>query len=258
MGIGQAGFSTLLIGGGQIEGHLPGTVRLLLPSLSRGYADAQIDDTHRLPRRRFRWRPPLRLTLQARASSARPLGTLGFGFWNDPFTVSFGQGGAERRLPASPRAVWFFYGSSPNDFAFSEGVPGHGWKAMSLAGPPLPSLLLLPGVAAAVVLSRIPILRRPILRAALATIRARECVLTTGLDEWHTYSIEWRPCEAIFGVDGETLLAVQDPPPPPLGFVAWIDNQYAIASPSRGFGFGVLPTCEPQWLELRDVTLETL
>jgi hypothetical protein len=35
--------------------------------------------------------------------------------------------------------------------------------------------------------------------------------------------------------------------------VAWIDNQYAVASPDGGFRFGVLPLAEEQWLEIRDL-----
>ncbi len=226
--------------------------------MSRGYADAQLDDTQRRPRRRFRWRPPLRLTVEARASSAAPLGTLGFGFWNDPFSLSLGEAGAARRLPATPHAIWFFYGSPPNDFTFTKGVPAHGWKAMAVCGPPLPSPVLLPGAVAAFALSRVPGLRRLIVRAALRMVRASECALAAALDEWHTYSLEWRPCEVLFGVDGETLLVAPDPPPPPLGFVAWIDNQYAVVSPRQGFGFGVLATRQPQWLEMRGLRLELL
>ncbi len=233
-------------------------MRLVLPPVCKDYADAQIDDTQRLPRRRFRWSPPLLLTVQARASSAAPVGTLGFGFWNDPFTFSLGQGGAARRLPAPPRAIWFFYGSPPNDFAFCPGSPGCGWKAMSLSGPHVPSLVVLPAAAAAVALSRVPLARRFVLRAALASIRASEQVLPVALDGWHEYGLEWRPCEALFRVDGRVVLAAHNPPPPPLGFIAWIDNQYAVVSPEKGFGFGVLPTADAQWLEIRDLRLEAL
>lgn len=235
-----------------------GSLRLSMPPKGRGYADAQIDDYHRLPRRRFRWRPPLRLSLRARASSPTPLGTLGFGFWNDPFSLSLGQGGAARRLPASPRAIWFFYASPPNDFTFSAGLAGHGWRAMTLSGPRVPSLLLLPAAMGVVIFSRLPGVRRPLLRAALRSVRASEASLAASLGAWHEYVLEWHACEAIFTVDGQTVLVAPHPPPPPLGFVAWIDNQYAVASPKAGFGFGVLATSESQWLEIRDLSLEEL
>ena len=42
----------------------------------------------------------------------------------------------------------------------------------------------------------------------------------------------------------------------PLGFVLWIDNQYAIASQAGQFGFGVRPLTVPQWLEIADLRFE--
>ena len=63
---------------------------------SRRMSNAQIDDYQGLPRRRYRWRPPLTLTVCARFSHPAagpgvqmPLrGTAGFGFWNDPFLMT--------------------------------------------------------------------------------------------------------------------------------------------------------------------------
>src|SRR3990172_1467829 len=140
-------FSPLLIGGGRAE-TVPGpAVRLSLPP-SPSYADAQLDDYRSLPRSRFPWRPPLRLSLRGRASSPAPLGTLGFGFWNDPFSLSLAQGGAARRLPPAPNTAWFFYASPPNQIELAHGVPGHGWKATTLSAGRIPGLLLAPGAAA--------------------------------------------------------------------------------------------------------------
>jgi len=247
-----------LAGGGRVEQSPDGAWRLSLPPTSRGYVDAQIDDYQSLPRAAFPWRPPLRLTLSARCRPSAPRGTLGFGFWNDPFTLSLGQGGAARRLPASPQAVWYFYGSPPNDLAFSGGVRGDGWKAVSLAGPRIPSPALAPGAAAAFALSRLPLLRGPVVRAARRTVRAAEASLLTPLDEWHTYTLEWHPCEARFEVDGEAVLISGIVPRPPLGFVAWIDNQFATASPEAGFRFGTLVTAETQTLEIADLHIQRL
>lgn len=242
--------SSLEIGGGRVLQPAPGRWRLVLPPHLTHYADAQLDDGRGLPRGRFPWRPPLRLRLRARASHAAPLGTLGFGFWNDPFAVSLGQGGAARRFPASPQAVWFFYGSPPNDFAFTPGLPGHGWKAMALRGPRLPSLLLAPLAAGAFLLTRVPGVRRPAMRRALGSVRAAEALVETPLDAWHTYELTWRPGEVRFLVDGREILAASLDVPGLLTFVAWIDNQYAVATPEKGFGFGVVPTVEEQWLEI--------
>lgn len=246
----------LEMGGGSVE-STPQGWRLFLPPVRSGYADAQLDDYRSLKRSSFPWRPPVRLSLRARAHSPQPLGTLGFGFWNDPFSLSLGQGGAARRLPAAPQAAWFFYGSTPNDMALAPGVPGHGWKASVLRSPPIPSLMLLPGAALAAGLSFLPVLRGPVMRLARLFIQAEEKILEAILGEWHDYSIQWNPTGVDLLVDGQLVLSTNIAPRPPLGLVIWIDNQYLVASPEGGFRFGVLETDPEQWLEIEDLVVET-
>jgi hypothetical protein len=241
------------IGGGVVEGEPPDLVRLTVPPRSSSYADAQVDDYRNLPRKQFAWNPPLHLTLRARASHAEPIGTLGFGFWNDPFTLSLGQGGAARRFPAAPQALWFFYGSPPNDFSFSKDVPGSGWKAASLTSPRIPSLFLAPIAVGAIALAQIPGIRRPIMRTAQRAVRASERLLDVPLHQWHHYELRWESQRALFLVDGNLELEAFNPPYGPLGFIAWIDNQFLIASPEGGFRFGIIPISEQQWLELSDI-----
>ena len=60
----------------------------------------------------------------------------------------------------------------------------------------------------------------------------------------------------VFWIDGIERLRTPAPPDGPLGFVLWIDNQYAIASRDGRFGFGVSPLTEPQWLEVEDLDLQ--
>ncbi len=248
----------LEIGGGVVEETPSGSTKLCIPPTPSGYANAQIDDYRRLPRGKFPWRPPLCLSLRARASHIHPLGTLGFGFWNDPFSFSLGQGGATRTLPTTPKALWFFYGSQPNDLPLASNVPGHGWKAASLDSIDLPNLFILPLVANAFILSKIPILRAWVMRKALRQVTAFESLLTHSLNDWHSYSLTWHSGGATFEVDGEIVLQAPEVPTGPLGFVVWIDNQYAIATPEDGFHFGVLPLKEAQWLEIRDLQMKTL
>ncbi len=250
-------FSPLLIGGGRAE-SVPGPgVRLSLPP-SPGYADAQLDDYRFLPRSRFPWRPPLRLTLRARASSPAPLGTLGFGFWNDPFTLSLGQSGAARRLPAAPNTAWFFYSSPPSQIELVHGVPGHGWKAATLRAGRIPAILLAPAVAAVLALTLIPGLRQATMAAARRAARASEALLDVRLDTWREYEIVWEQERVRFRVDGREVHQSPQPPAGPLGFVAWIDNQYAVASRAGRFGFGVIPTAQEQWLEVSNVAIVPL
>ena len=111
-----------LQGAGRLE---PGgsTIRLVTQDARAGdYSDAQLDDYHGLPRRKWPWQPPLKMQVRARASHSSLVGTAGFGFWNDPFTLTGG-------INALPEAVWFFYASPPSDMALVPGVPGWGWKA---------------------------------------------------------------------------------------------------------------------------------
>jgi hypothetical protein len=67
--------------------------------------------------------------------------------------------------------------------------------------------------------------------------------------DWHDYLVEWRQGQVCFLVDGVLVLQVSNPPPGPLGFVAWIDNQYAIATPQGSLRFGTL-TSSAEWLEI--------
>jgi hypothetical protein len=228
---------------------------LTLPPV-KGYADAQLDDTQNLPRRAFHWRPPLRFSVRARTSTPAPLGTFGFGFWNDPFSLSLGMGGAARKFPAAPQCAWFFYGSPPLDLPLAEGVPGNGWKAAVLSFRRIPRLLLAPMVFGGVLLTGLPPLRRWAFARARRFYRAEERLLEIDPAQWHAYAIEWRADSAGFFVDGAELLRSTRPPIPPLGLVLWIDNQYAVASSEKGFGFGVLELEREQSLELEAARIE--
>jgi hypothetical protein len=97
----------------------------------------------------------------------------------------------------------------------------------------------------------IPGLKRPVIRTVLHFVQAEESLISSPLDEWHRYELEWLEKGARFSVDGQTVLQTTVSPPAPLGFVTWIDNQYAVVSPTGGFRFGVLPLAEEQWLEIR-------
>lgn len=250
-------------------------LRLTLPPTSaRHYADAQMDDYHGLRRSRFPWRPPLRMLVRARMShEASPRhfaehperseraslatrhaleGTAGFGFWNDPFTLTGGG------VVAAPSVVWFFYASPPSNMALVEGVPGWGWKAATINSGRLPGIILAPAALVAALLTKVPGLGPPVIAAARRAMRVSEAILPAALTEWHTYELEWREREAIFCVDGAEALRAPDPPRGPLGFVAWVDNQYAVATPQGQFGFGLVETTEPQWMELGSVSITPL
>jgi hypothetical protein len=227
---------------------------LSLPPIPRGYADAQIDDTQGLSRRRFRWTPPLRLVIRARVEPASPAGTWGFGFWNDPFSLSLGQGGAARRWPCGPRALWFFYASPPNEFGFTAGLR-NGWRAMSIDTPEIHPLLLTPAALAAAALAQLPVIRRPVMQLALNQVTASEALLPGPGTNLHEYDLSWETGAATFRVDGDVVLRTKCPPTSPLGFVAWIDNQYAVATPEHGLHFGMIATKLGQSLHLQQASI---
>jgi hypothetical protein len=77
------------------------------------------------------------------------------------------------------------------------------------------------------------------------------------MTEWHTYTLEWQPREALFWVDGVLALRAPQPPARPLGFVAWLDNQYAIATPRGAFRFGTVDS-GPEWFEMDAVRIQPL
>jgi hypothetical protein len=162
-----------------------------------------------------------------------------------------------QKLPAAPQAVWFFYGAPPNDFSFVRGGRGDGWKAVSLRAPAVPAALLVPGAALTFLTGNAPVLRKWVVRAVQTAISAAEADLSVPLTEWHTYQLHWETARVRFEVDGVPVLDAPVTPRGPLGFVAWIDNQFAVLSERAGIRFGVVPTTAPAWLEIADLEIRS-
>jgi hypothetical protein len=226
-------------------------LRLLVPSARRdGYANAQIVDYTGQSRRRFPWRPPLRLTVRARSAGAIA-GTAGFGFWNHPLALLGGRS-------ALPAATWFFYASPPSDMPLALGVPGRGWKAASIDATKPGALAWAPLAPSVLLLNNLPWLYRRIWPLVQRSLTISEALLPPLDSTWHTYTLEWRECSCRFAMDGVLALETPHSPRGPLGFVAWVDNQWAIATPWGRFGWGVLDVAQPQWLDLDLVQIEQL
>lgn len=209
---------------------------------SSGLSDAQITDYRGVSPQDWPWSPPVTLEVRARMSHPAEslLGTAGFGFWNDPFTL----GG---KTTAAPSNVWFFFASPPSDMRLVAGVPGCGWKAAVLNSGNPPGWMIRLGEW----VLRTPGLSRLAQRAARAQVHAAECLLdSVSLTEWHTYRLRWTKDEARFWVDDREVLRASNPPTVPLGFVAWIDNQWARFTPEGDFSFGLLDIPQKQWLEM--------
>jgi len=226
---------------------------LLSGATSRAYSNAQIDDYQGLHRRRFPWRPPLRLTVRARFSHSHDelRGTAGFGFWNDPFLMT------SLRLPALPRAAWFFFASPPSNMKLALQVPGHGWKAAAIDALRPASLLLAPAAPPAMLLMNVPALYRRIWPPIQRALRVGEAVLDVDMRDWQTYVLEWGREQARFSVGDETSL-VAPAPRGPLGFVLWMDNQFLVATPWGRLRYGRLSVRGEQWMDVERLSIEPL
>ncbi|HEU5012729.1 MAG TPA: hypothetical protein VFT66_09310 [Roseiflexaceae bacterium] len=238
----------LRIGSGELLLH-HGGLRLLLPGAHHTrYSDAQIDDygAH-FPPTRFRWQPPLRMTVEARASGAL-VGTAGFGFWNNPLATAGG-------LPALPAAIWFFFAAPPSDMPLAMGVPGHGYKAACIDATRPSALAWAPVAPAVMLLNNLPAFKRRVWPRAQRALSISEAMITPATQRWRTYTLEWRHDGARFSVDGETVLETDRAPRGPLGFIAWIDNQWAVVTPQGRLGWG-LSDARAQWLDLRRIDIE--
>jgi hypothetical protein len=237
------------VGGGRLI-LTGGGLRLALAGAQRGrYADAQLDDYAGLARRRFPWRPPLRLTVRARGSGALA-GTAGFGFWNNPLSSLGGW-------PALPAAIWFFYASPPSDMPLAQGVAGYGWKAACLDATQPAALAWAPLAPAVLLLDRVPWFYRRAWPRVQRSLRVAEAPIAPLDQSWRTYALEWRERRARFFVDDQIVLETDRPPRGPLGFVAWVDNQWAVATPRGRFGWGLLDA-PAQWMDMALVRIEQL
>jgi hypothetical protein len=250
------------IGGGTL--HLENSLlRMAFESARQGhYTDAQIDDYDNLPRAKYPWRPPLRMQVIARSSLPAATfsstnestgilrGTAGFGFWNYPFSI-------RGDILMLPEAIWFFYASPPSNMALVPGIPGWGWKAQVVHSMRPGALAATVPLAATIAFGLLTGETRPAANWMQKVSGACESLLPVEMTEWHSYTLEWHRNGTSFWVDDKLVLRAPQSPTRPLGFVAWLDNQYAFATPRGVLRFGTISS-GPQWLELDSVKIESL
>ncbi len=241
-----------VVGAGVLEPTECSLRFVTVDATARQYADAQIDDYQGISRRRFPWRPPLRLTVRARFShpAGQLRGTAGFGFWNDPFMMT------GFRPPTLPRAAWFFYSSPDSNMKLDLRVPGYGWKASTIDALHPAAFLLAPLAPPAVLLMNLPPLYRRLWPLAQRVLNVREAILPPEMTVWHTYTLEWGVERARFSVDGEVVLADAPSPRGPLGFVMWLDNQRMVVTPQGRLKWGLLDAPGRQWMEVDSLAIE--
>lgn len=223
------------------------------PTTDSRYSNAQISD-YDYDDFEMRWEAPLRMTVTARASAPASglIGTAGFGFWNHPLSPT-----RKRLIPRLPRAIWFFFAAPPANLHLLFGEPGSGWFASALDYSTPQAIAALPLMLPAALLMKLP----PLERALWPLAKRAFSVSGTKLDgnllaERHTYTIDWRKDAATFAVDGEVVHHTTRAPAGKVGFVAWIDNQYAVVTPQGHLRWGLTPLQGEQSLFLEHVRVE--
>ena len=190
-------------------------------------------------------------------------GTWGFGFWNDPFTLSLGLQGTKRRLPVLPNAGWFFHASKANHLSLRPpapaggpqgGFPAQGFLAQSFSSPKIPSLLLAPGLLTLPLLGWKPSAKW--IRAIAGKIIHEDAArLELDVTQWHEYQLKWSSDRVEYFVDGQTVFETAVSPKGPLGLVIWIDNQFASFTPDGQIKAGTEANPVPAWMEITDVVI---
>ncbi|WP_322802431.1 hypothetical protein [Thermoflexus sp.] len=240
----------MTMGAAEVAEDAEGLRLTLFPNPGDRYADAQIDDYGGTG---FIWRPPVQLLIEARFShpAASLVGTAGFGFWN--------AGAPPGTATGLPSAVWFFFASSPSRVALDPSDPGRGWLAMvwrSPGGPRIPwPAPLIRGLQR---LLDHPVLSRATLAASRRWIMVSQRPIPVDMTQWHGYGIRWMHEEVLFEMDGKEIHRAPFAPAGPLGFVAWIDNQFLSLDPDAGISSGFLAVREIQSMILRRVEINRM
>jgi len=116
--------------------------------------------------------------------------------------------------------------------------------------------LLLPLAPLAIPLMHLPPLYRRLYPLAQRVLGVHEAALDPALLAGRQrYELLWLPRRLEFYVGGMLVLAVNDAPRGALGFIAWIDNQFAIVTPQGRYGAGLCALDAPQSLTLHTLTI---
>lgn len=230
-------------------------IRLEIPAGPAGrYRLAQLDDYQRLPRRKFIWQAPVELSLTARASSSLIPGTWGFGFWNDPFSLALPDRARTLLLPTLPNTAWFFFAAPENYLSLRDDLPANGNLAAIFSSPHWPGFLSL-ATAPFLPLLLIHPMARWLRQLGSRVIKETSAPLSLEPEKPRRYRLNWETNQVRFWVDGELVHTSHATPQGPLGFVLWLDNQYAAWLPNGRLKYGTLENPRPAWIEIESLRI---
>ena len=186
-----------------------------------------------------------------RASTTDLRGTAGFGFWNHPFAPN------ESTFDL-PQAVWFFFGSPPNDLPLAPDGLGQGWFVSTLDATTLRAWSMAPVAPLVVLLNRWPRFRQRVWPVVQQRLGISYAPILAAMDAWHDYELTWAKDGCRFLIDGKLVLQTEQSPRGPLGFVCWLDNQFMVVTRNGRFRWGTLPVAESQMLEIRSLNIQSI
>jgi len=103
---------------------------------------------------------------------------------------------------------------------------------------------------------RVPALYRALWPAGQAALAVRERALDRATMTRETaYVITWEVDRVTFAGDGEPVLVSPFRLGAPMGFIAWVDNQYAVVTPWGRFGWGLVDVPAAQRLDIRQINI---
>ena len=243
-------FRQLEINGGRVEQNS----ELVIPITLNGYTNAQIDDYGLVEngRSHYKWQSNSVLSLSAKFSHPQSelKGTAGFGFWNAPF------GDPTVKTPAIPKAVWFFFGSKPNNLPFYNNSSGHGFIAGTIHGTRWQALRWIPIAPIVLAINNISAVYQRVWPKVQADLGIQSTLLEYDITQWHDYRLFWGQNSCQFWVNESLVLTSSVSPTGKLGFVCWIDNQYLVATGNGRFRWGTLPLTSPQSLQIRNLQIK--
>ncbi len=222
----------------------PGHYVLSIDADGSTYCNAQLDDYHHLARMSYPWSAPIRLSLDARLTGAAT-GTWGFGFWNAPYSPLASS------LPALPATAWFF-GNGNGNLAWDIDSAPTGFKAATLDTRRMRARLLALCAPLLLLLMRSSSFYRFVWPRLTPWLGLSEHMLSQDSD-WHRYELQWQPDRTTWLVDGIVVHQTQSAPHTPLGLCIWVDNQWLVAGPRSGFGWGLVRSTAS--LEVKDICL---
>lgn len=229
-------------GTASIDERAPGHYVLSIHADGTTYCNAQLDDYHHLPRRSYPWRAPIRLSLDARLTGdAR--GTWGFGFWNAPYSP------LANRWPALPATAWFF-GNGSGNLAWDIDSTPTGFKAATLDTHRMRARLLALCAPLLLLLLRSTTIFQTVWPHLTRWLGLSERMLPQDSD-WHHYELQWQPDCTTWLVDGIVVHQAPSAPHAPLGLCIWVDNQWLVAGPQSGFGWGLVQSTTS--LEVKEI-----